>query len=278
MLVGTGSDVEGAVALLPEGVSSRPPPIDPRAASHMDHSPLHGGQFFMAANSYHHLEGALPRPGEFQLYVYDDYKRPLDPRNFAGDVVFETFDQAKNEWNETSYPLEPAEPGTQFLRARIPETMPAEFFASVWLAGERSRFDFYFEEPSRELTSVELARYAALGPHSHQRPPLVVPEAAGAVVAELERRTQLLRELIERGDWLALHVPAFDAIDLAEALLDKLGGLPARDQGVVRQAVARTLQSAAEIDRAGDLADPGRVQRAFARYEEAVRTVVAAFR
>ncbi|HEX2464588.1 MAG TPA: hypothetical protein VHR17_08170 [Thermoanaerobaculia bacterium] len=273
-----GADIEGAVALLPKGVSSTPPSIDPRAAAHMDHSPLHGGQFFMAANSYHHLEGALPRPGEFDLYVYDDYKRPLDPRNFAGVVVFETFDKAKNEWSETSYPLELAEPGAQFLRARIPETMPAEFFASVWLAGETSRFDFYFEEPSRELTQVELARYASLGPHSHQRPPLIVPEAAGAVVAELELRTQLLRDLIERRDWLALHIPAFDAIDLAEALLDKLEGLPARDQGLVRQAVARTLQSAAEIDRAGDLADPGRVQRAFARYDEAVKTVVAAFR
>jgi hypothetical protein len=274
-----GADIEGAAALVPKGVSSAPPAMaDPRAAAHMDHSPLHGGQFFMAANNYHHLEGALPRPGEFDLYVYDDYKRPLDPRNFAGEVVFETFDQAKNVWNEARYPLAPAEPGTQFLRARIPETMPAEFYASVWLAGEQTRFDFYFEEPSRELTQVELARYAALGPHSHQRPPLVVPEAAAGVVAELERRTQLLRELIERGDWLALHVPAFDAIDLAEALLDKLDGLPARDQGLVRQAIARTLQSAAEIDRAGDLADPGRVQRAFARYDEAVRAVVAAFR
>jgi hypothetical protein len=46
----------------------------------------------------------------------------------------------------------------------------------------------------------------------------------------------------------------------------------------VRQGIARTLQSAAEIDRAGDLADPGRVQRAFARYEESVRIVIAAFR
>jgi hypothetical protein len=181
-------------------------------------------------------------------------------------------------WNEARYPLAAGDPGSQFLRARIPDTMPAEFYASVWLAGEQSRFDFYFERPSRELTQVELARYAALGPHSHQRPPLVVPEAAGDVVAELERRTQLLRELIERGDWLALHVPAFDAIDLAEALLDKLEGLPARDQGTVRQGIARTLQSAAEIDRAGDLADPGRVQRAFARYEESVRIVIAAFR
>ena len=75
------------------------------------------------------------------------------------------------------------------------------------------------------------------------------------MVAELERRTELLRHLIERGDWLALHVPAFDAIDLGEALLDKLDGLAAARSGVVRQAIARTLQSAAEIDRAGDVAD-----------------------
>ena len=90
-----GADIEGAVALLPKGVSSTPPSMDPRAAAHMDHSPLHGGQFFMAANSYHHLEGALPRPGEFDLYVYDDYKRPLDPRNFAGEVVFESSTRAR---------------------------------------------------------------------------------------------------------------------------------------------------------------------------------------
>jgi hypothetical protein len=232
----------------------------------------------MASNNYHHIEGALPRPGEFDLYVYDDYKRPIDPRNFAGDVVFESYDKARKVWNETKYPLAPAEPGSQFLRAHIPEAMPAEFYASVWLAGEKTRLDFYFEEPSKELSQTELARYAALGPHSHQRPPLVIPEQPLQVLAELERRTALLRDLIDRGDWLSLHVPAFDAIDLGEALLDKLGGLSAGDQGLVRQALARTLQSAAEIDRAGDLADAARVQRAFARYDEAMKTVVGVFR
>jgi hypothetical protein len=240
----------------------------------MDHSPLHGGQFFMAANNYHHIEGALPQPGEFALYVYDDYKKPLDPRNFAGEVVFETYDKAKEEWLEARYPLEAGEPGTLFLRARIPETMPAEFFASVWLAGERARFDFFFEEPSRELSAAELERYAALGPHSHQRPPLTIPGTAAEIAVELERRTELLRELVSREDWLALHVPAFDAMDLAQALLDQLEGLSARDRGRVRQAVARTLQSAAELDRAGDLADAGRALRAFARYDEAVETLL----
>jgi hypothetical protein len=268
-----GANPEGAADLL----GGTPLPADSRAAAHMDHSPLHGGQFFMASNSYHHLEGALPRPGEFNLYVYDDYKKPLDPRNFGGEVVFETWNPTEEEWTETTYPLEAGEPGTPFLRARIPETLPAEFFASVWLAGEKTRFDFYFEEPSRELSTVELARYAALGPHSHQRPPLVVPESAAEVVAEIARRTELLRELVGRQEWLALHIPAFDVMDLAGALLDKLDGLAARDRGRVRQAVARTLQSAAELDRAGDLADAGRAIRAFARYDEAVRTLLDVF-
>jgi hypothetical protein len=268
-----GADAEGAAELLKRGGA----PADARAAAHMDHSPLHGGQFFMAANNYHHLEGALPRPGEFHLYLYDDFKQPLDPRNFAGEVVYERWDAEKKEWLETKYPLEAGAPGSPSLRARIPEAMPAEFYASVWLAGERTRFDFFFEEPSRELSAADLARYAALGPHSHLRPPLAIPDSAAAVAVELERRTQLLRELIGRQEWLSLHVPAFDAMDLAEALLDKLEGLSARDRGRIRQAVARTLQSAAELDRAGDLADAGRALRAFARYDEAVAVLLDAF-
>ena len=275
-----GADAEGAADLLKRGGvpgGAVPSPADARAAAHMDHSPLRGGQFFMAANNYHHLEGALPKPGEFHLYLYDDFKQPLDPRNFAGDVVFEQWDAAKSEWIETSYPLEPGPPGAASLAARIPDAMPAEFYASVWLAGERTRFDFYFEEPSRELGAADLARYAALGPHSHLRPPLVVPERAADVVVELERRTELLRQLVERREWLALHVPAFDAMDLAQALLDKLDGLSPRDRGRVRQAVGRTLHSAAELDRAGDLADGARALRAFARYDEAVRTILDAF-
>ena len=131
-----------------------------------------------------------------------------------------------------SYPLAPAEPGTQFLRARIPETMPAEFFASVWLAGERTRFDFYFEEPSRELTQAELAalrRGSVRTAISVRRSRC--PRAAREVVAEIERRTELLRQLIERGDWLALHIPAFDVIDLGEALLDQLDGSAAARSG-----------------------------------------------
>lgn len=250
---------------------------DASGAAHMDHSPLHGGQFFMASNNYHHVEGALPSADEFRLWVYDDFKRPVDPRNFAGQVVFEEWDEKNQEWDETSYPLEYGGPGTEYLKAKIPGALPAEFYASVWLAGEQTRFDFYFEEYSKELSAAELAKYSALGPHSHVRPPLAIPDRPEDVVSEIVKRTDLLRELIDGAQWLGLHAPAFDARDLAEALLEKLGRLSARDRGTVKQAISRTMQSAAELDRAGDLADAGRARRAFARYSQAVRVLADTF-
>ncbi len=257
-----------------EGASSGV--VDPQATAHMDHSPLHGGQFFMAMNNYHHLEGALPAQGEFRLYVYDDFKKPVDPRNFASEAIFESWNEEKKQWEETVYPMVYGGPGSAYLEAKIPAELPSEFYASVSLAGEKRRFDFYFEELSADLSAAELARYAALGSHSHERPPLQIPASAEEIVAELVTRTDVLRELMDSEEWLALHIPAFDARDLAEALLDHLGALSARERGKVSQAVSRAMQSAAALDRAGDLADPGRARNAFTRYERAMKTIFEA--
>ncbi len=249
-----------------------PNPADPNAAAHMDHNPLHGGQFFMAANNYHHLEGALPNAGEFRLYIYDDFKQPVDPRNFGGDVVFEAWNEETEDWDETRYPMAPAI-GSDYLISQIPDELPSEFFAHVWLAGEQQRYDFYFEETTVEPPAGASRGGGAIraGPHSHERPPMTIPEYPVAITALMALKRDRVRSQIENGEWLTLYVPAFDARDLAEALLERLDGLSARERGQARQAIGRVMQSAAELDRSGDLADRARAQRAFDRFDGGVR-------
>ena len=260
-----GSEGGGAPGLAPN-------PADPNAAAHMDHNPLHGGQFFMAANNYHHLEGALPNEGEFRLYIYDDFKQPVDPRNFGGDVVFEAWNEETENWDETRYPMAPAI-GSDYLSSEIPSELPAEFFAHVWLAGEQQRYDFYFEETTVEPAGGASRGGGAIraGPHSHERPPMTIPEYPVAITALMALKRDRVRSQLENGEWLTLYVPAFDARDLAEALLDRLEGLSARERGQARRAIGRVMQSAAELDRSGDLADRARAQRAFERFDGGVR-------
>jgi hypothetical protein len=256
-------------------MSPSPAAGDPNAAAHMDHSPLHGGQFFMAPNAYHHLEGTLPQSGAFRIYVYDDFKRPVDPRNFAGRVVFERWDEKTETFSEQEFPMAPV-PGTDYLEASIPAAFPAEFYASVWLGGEQHRFDFYFTELSIDPPTPP-RQIAGLGDHSHLRPPLQVPADPAGIVRELDRRVQQIEAKIEAGDWTKLYVPAFDGRDLAEALLDHLGASAGRDRGKARIAVSRVMQSAAELDRAGDLGNAARARDALERFRQGVVELSSVF-
>jgi hypothetical protein len=83
--------------------------------AHGDHNPRHGGQFFMAEDQWHHLEGTYPQAGLFRLYSYDNFSKPMAASAFSGNLVL--FDQMQNEI--ASYPLAVGSDPTT-LEAKIP--------------------------------------------------------------------------------------------------------------------------------------------------------------
>jgi hypothetical protein len=124
---------------------------------HGNHNPQHGGQFFMAPNNWHHLEGTYPRDRVFRLYIYDDYARSLSPADMkrvqARVVTRETFDPATRKTTElASFPLRVSRDGA-YLEARIDAArLPAEMTAKVKIKPDAPeyRFDFTFPALTKE--------------------------------------------------------------------------------------------------------------------------------
>ena len=94
---------------------------------HGNHNPQHGGQFFMAPDNWHHLEGTYPRAGSFRLFVYDDYARALSPDALGqinGRLVAEErYDPATKKTTELRvFPL--VSPRTVSIWRPTPDTGP----------------------------------------------------------------------------------------------------------------------------------------------------------
>ena len=81
--------------------------------AHGDHNPRHGGSFFMAEDKWHHLEGTYPSGGLFRAFFYDNFTKPLSPKEFSGSIVVDD-----NGKDGASFPLTVARNG-QTLEARI---------------------------------------------------------------------------------------------------------------------------------------------------------------
>jgi hypothetical protein len=123
---------------------------------HGDHNPRHGGQFFMADDSWHHLEGTYPRGGPFRVFFYDDYTRPMPVKGFSGSVAL----LDANEKELDSFPLKPSRI-TNALETPIkgPSIKGAALPLKVKLKvrfdpeGKERPFDFTFAENTMEPAS-----------------------------------------------------------------------------------------------------------------------------
>jgi hypothetical protein len=238
----------------------------------MDHTPVHGGwQFFMSNNLYHHLEGTMFEEGLFQLYLYDDWKNPLDARNFKAALFIEHENVETGEVTETEYELVSAKEGNTWLTAELPKELPITFYTQIWLAGEEKRYDFEFEEltipPAADAPSADIIL------HAHNCLPMVPPATVEGIVSEIFKMNDMILARIDAKDWLKLHCPAVDTKTLADALSDAVTGLSPRQRGTMKKIIAKVNRSYLKLDQAGDAGDAPRVTRAYREYGEAIELI-----
>jgi hypothetical protein len=159
---------------------------------HGNHNPQHGGQFFMAPDNWHHLEGTYPRARTFRLYLYDDYARPLSAADMkrvrARVVTRETFDPATRKTTEhTAFPLRVAQ-DSAYLEARVDTaTLPAEMTAKVRIKPDAPeyRFDFTFQaltnDPAAATPRAAAPRAVTASPRPTAGTPAPTPRAAAGL-------------------------------------------------------------------------------------------------
>jgi hypothetical protein len=272
--------------------------------AHGNHNPQHGGQFFMAPDNWHHLEGVHPSARVFRLYVYDDYGRPLAAakvKDIAARVVTqETFDPATRKTTEVrAFPLKQPR-NRPYLEARIdPATLPAEMTAKVKFGSDQPehRFDFTFASLSKE-PAAPLARPSVTQPLSAPRTapaapttapavsssseldpltPAPIPTSMSGMLEQLEVRQKQVGDLIARGDFAAVWVPAFQAKDLAIALEPHVAHLSSDKRDAGEPALARVVRTAWLLDAAGDVGNRAQIEGVYAAFAAAVTDVLTAF-
>ena len=168
--------------------------------AHGDHNPRHGGQFFMAEDKWHHLEGTYPKGGPLRLYLYDNFTKDLEPRDvraISGQAVVLDGNHVAGE----SVPLTRSRDG-KTLEARITNiAFPLRVQARVKFkeATRDQPFDFTFPSATMDPTppapvltgaSVRASSPPATTPRTPSTPPPLqaispppLPPAAGLSTA-----------------------------------------------------------------------------------------------
>ena len=268
--------------------------------AHGNHNPQHGGQFFMAPDNWHHLEGTYPRDRTVRIYIYDDYARALGSRRLKdvqGRVVTqERFNPATKQTTEIkAFALKASRDGTS-LEAKIdPAKLPLEVAAKLKLSKDAPeyRFDFTFREITRDANRpapVAPTAAATIAPTSVSRiaptteaaiaptpASPIAPTSEAAIAPTTEAPTDRFARLrairaeidglITRGEFGAIWVPAFAAKDLAVELEAERADPALRD----------LVRASWQLDAVGDAGNRQEIERAFAAFNNALTRTLEAF-
>jgi Cu/Ag efflux protein CusF len=265
---------------------------------HGDHNPRHGGQFFMADDSWHHLEGTLTRPNVFRVYFYNDMTQPLAVTGFSASIAKS---DANGKESAASISLKPGRTNDRnTLEAPMPgAARPANFTLRLkFKPNDKERvFDFTFADYSREPGPTASAPAASTPITTAAQPQQAPPSAAAApfdntyvpptlrpeaplptttpeLLAELAKRAQTLTKALDQGDLGGLWYPAIGAKEVALALEENhLSEIPEHQRPKMASAVKRLTMAAWQIDAAGDLGNKERVLPLYRDFSAAVADI-----
>jgi len=151
--------------------------------AHGDHNPRHGGQFFMATDAWHHVEGTYPENGLVRVFFYDNFTKPLalQGKGISGTVAI----RDAQDKEIASAPLAVGKNGST-MEAKIPVANAAlPLRATVKLKFSTTMpeqpFDFQFNEYSKDAAPAGTTVGPTATPRTTSAPkPAAAPATAAA--------------------------------------------------------------------------------------------------
>jgi hypothetical protein len=104
-----------------------------------------------------------------------------------------------------------------------------------------------------------------------------LPGTMAELLTDLGKRRDDVGALVQKGDFGAVWVPAFQAKDVAVALEPHVGHLPPQARGHAEPALADVVRTAWQLDAVGDTGNAEEVTKAFAAFTQAVSRLLGAF-